>query len=295
MEAHSKPAANPMVASFQHFAGGAPNERMDSFDWNSHGISIPYVIFFAGRCGSTLLTRLLKSSGLCGLPDEFFNDTAFYNRSIKANTFPEYFSGLVREHSSHGRFGFEIDPIRFASLRQLLNFTGIFPPEITSLFWMTRRNIVAQAWSFAKAKVSGVWHLDQWGLVPDAVDSGIVTDRDVWREIALVLRGEQSMEAFFSEYDLKPCRIDYEMLVADKNATMIKVLRHLECPVTGVIEFLAHNAKETERQTYSDRDKFIALFFDKYRSKLDEIERERNSIDVGKLKTWLKTEHNILP
>lgn len=288
-------AANPLLAAFQDLEGQANSPRLESFDWREHGVSIPYVIFIAGRCGSTLLTHLLKASGLCGIPDEFFNNSHYYNVFVRAKTFSEYFSGVVRMHSSHGRFGFQIDPLRFVHLKQSIDFFNVFPRPTTPLFWMTRRDIVAQAWSFAKAKITGVWHAHQLGLVTDVADKRIVTDRDIWREIALILHSEQMMENFFSEYSLDPCRIDYEMLVADRNATVIRVMQRLDCPVTGVIDFLARRHEGTERLIYPDRDAFIARFIAKFQVELEEIEIRRKALDVGKLQKRLAAEFGILP
>src|SRR5580658_2414201 len=88
---------------------------MRAFDWARSGVALPYVIFITGRCGSTLLTRLLAASGLCGNPDEFFNEEQMIDRAREWQTsdFRAYFRAAVRHTVTNRRFGFEIDPFRF--------------------------------------------------------------------------------------------------------------------------------------------------------------------------------------
>src|SRR5690242_16628012 len=49
-------------------------EFLTDFDWRTRSVSVTYVIFITGRCGSTLLTKALADTGLCGTPEEFFNE-----------------------------------------------------------------------------------------------------------------------------------------------------------------------------------------------------------------------------
>ena len=63
--------ANPLLAVFPELRearyGGS------GYDWRGAGVDSVYVIYIAGRCGSTLLTHYLEDSRICGRPHEFFN------------------------------------------------------------------------------------------------------------------------------------------------------------------------------------------------------------------------------
>jgi hypothetical protein len=61
---------NPFLALFADGQPiGAPCNT--AFDWNGSTINSSYIIFITGRCGSTLLTHLIKSTQLAGDPDEY--------------------------------------------------------------------------------------------------------------------------------------------------------------------------------------------------------------------------------
>jgi LPS sulfotransferase NodH len=294
---------NPLLSCFPAHDPADSTRYIDHFDWGSSGVEIPYVIFFTGRCGSTLLTHLLRDSGLCGSPEEFFNESQVpqFNKEIGAADFPQYFRAVVAKYRSNARFGCEVDPIRFNRLRELLDFSKVFPIGVTKLFWMTRRDILGQAWSYAAAKESGLWHEYADGTQARVAIQGdtpsnsavIIDDHRWWSELTLILRTEQLMEAFFRVTDLKPYRFDYELLISDRYRTVIMFLQRLGCSGADIEDFLPRMRDQTRRQAYESRHAQILRFSEKYSAELEHIERSRFNIDLSELKQALLLRHGI--
>jgi len=274
-------------------AGALP---LRAFDWGRSGVALPYVIFITGRCGSTLLTHLLADSGLCGNPDEFFNEERIVElaRELGTTDFPAYFRAVVRHSVTNRRFGFEVDPFRFEQLRELVAFTEIFPPRRAVFFWMTRRDIVSQGWSYAKAKKTGLWHRFADGSekrLHEPGENGAIDDTEWWREIILMLTAERIMEDFFAASRITPYRLDYEMLVTDQRRTVVSVLQALSCGPDEIARHLGPPADHTERNRYDDWHGAMIEFCDRYRGELRYIERHRNDVDIDGLRQELNTRY----
>jgi LPS sulfotransferase NodH len=273
---------------------------LKEFDWARSGVALPYVIFITGRCGSTLLTHLLAESGLCGNPDELFNEERVVElaKEWQVSDFPSYFQAAVRYTVTNRRFGFEIDPLRFEQLRDLVSFPDIFPPRRAVFFWMTRRDIVGQGWSFAKAKKTGLWHRyvdgsERWMTPIDPTDGDRISDTAWWREIILVLTGERIAEEFFAAARITPYRLDYEMLVADRSRTVVSVLQALSCGPDEIARHLGPPVDRTERNRYDDWDRAMIDFCDRYRNELRYVDRHRLDLDIGGLRQELNTRYAL--
>ena len=291
-----------MVRIADLFPGTPPGTPpLKEFDWARSGVALPYVIFVTGRCGSTLLTHLIAESGLAGNPDEFFNEERIVDlaRELHTTNFAAYFRTVVRHSVTNRRFGFEIDPFRFQQLRELVSFPEIFAPRRTVFFWMTRRDIVSQGWSFAKAKKTGLWHRFADGSEkrlhePRHVPRGeTIDDAEWWREIILVLKGERNMEDYFAAAGITPHRLDYEMLVSDRRRTVVSVLRALSCGPDEITRHLGSLTEHTERNRYDDWHDAMVRFGDLYRSELQYIEHHRHAADIDALRRDLSARHGL--
>jgi trehalose 2-sulfotransferase len=274
---------------------------LKEFDWGRAGVELPYVIFVTGRCGSTLLTHLIAKSGLAGNPDEFFNEERIVDlaRELHATDFAAYFRAVVRHSATNRRFGFEIDPFRFQQLCELVSFPDVFAPRRTVFLWMTRRDVVGQGWSFAKAKKTGLWHRFADGSEkrlhePRHVPGGeTIDDAEWWREIILVLKGERIMEDYFAAARITPHRLDYEMLVADRRRTVVGVLQALSCGPDEITRHLGSLTDHTERNRYDDWHAAVIRFRDRYRGELRYIEQHRRAADIEVLRRELTSRHSL--
>ena len=247
-----------------------------TFNWDQYGIRSPYVIFITGRCGSTLLTGLIKDTHLAGDPNEHFNIASVKN--FLPISLTAYLEHMIRQTSSNGFFGVEIDWIHLGLLDPILDFAGTFPPEKTIFFYMTRRDIVAQAWSFASAKATGIWQnylatTDSQVSPPSTLS---LDDNSIWHEIMLILEAEMRFEQFFKRNRIKPTRIDYEMLITSKRDVLGLVLQKIGCD----IESIAAKTDEIKDQTLKiPRDQFVSIltFRKKYADLLSTVESVRGS------------------
>lgn len=250
-----------------------------TLNWADYGIRSPYVIFITGRCGSTLLTRLIRDTRLAGNPTEHFNIN--WLKQSSPTTFAAYLDRIIRQSSSNGFFGFEIDWFNLRFLDHFLDFTSTFSVETAKFFYMTRRDILAQALSYASAKATGIWQ-----IYSDTTDSNVsrvsrpraqaLDDQAVWHEIMLILEAELKLEQFFQRNRLKPIRIDYEMLITSKRDVLGLVLLNIGCD----IEAIAAKTDEIVDKTLKiPRDQFVLslTFRERYADLLSCVERVRGS------------------
>ena len=214
---------NPLKPRFP-----TPGTRGVPVRWPNEHADGGYVIFFTGRCGSTHLVDLLAQTGLCGMPDEFFNE-AFVDEQAAAWHGPdiaEYVVQLVARRSAGRRFGFKIDGLRHRWLCELVDPLALFPPSAFGFVYMNRRNVLEQAYSYAHAKRSGLWHRtrDAPGAPPASLPPATITDRELWQELAMISCHESHLEGYFRERGLAVTRIDYEMMCASEASVVASVM-----------------------------------------------------------------------
>jgi LPS sulfotransferase NodH len=299
-EAVQGPAAPPSAARPNPFAAffGEPPEpaaRLAAFDWDRVSIDVPYIVFMTGRCGSTWLTHLLRDSNLCGAPREFFNETSIpsFNQALKASSVGDYLRGVARAHGAGRRFGLEIDPRRFLDLAAYLDLAGVFPAERCVFFWMTRDDLLSQAWSFATAKRSGRWHVFRDRAAPVEADAGPPEDAEFWREILRILAQEQRMEALAGGAGLRLHRLTYEQLLADKHLALMRVMDLLGCPLPAVQAYVRVLDDETERLRYADKHLHLGRFASRYRPLVERALEERHRLDLAEFRASLKAAAGI--
>lgn len=269
---------NPLLAEFSQDQG--ENLIVPNFDWEKRGIHVPYVIFITGRCGSTLLSHMVKDTGLAGVPDEFFNEgfMATFSKDLNEKTFESYFDFVAKKYSSNWRFGFQIDWYRLRNFEKIVNFSNVFPCNRSTFYYMTRRDIVGQAWSYASAKATGVWHnfVDKSAKVDKPI-SPALSDEAIWREIWILFEAERQMETFFARTGIAPFRIDYEMFIADKRTVVASLLLKLGCSIEAVTEATASIEERTSKMRGGDFVHVIE-FREKFSSLLTEVERLRGLV-----------------
>lgn len=285
--------SNQLAAFFGHDINNLAAHRVEHHDWAADGIDSIYIIFITGRCGSTWLTHLLEDSGICGHPHELFNETMMprFNRTIKANSFGEYFAGAVANFSSGGRFGFKIDEYRFRHLLPLLNFGSVFPKARTKFIWMTRTDILDQAFSYARAKATGHWH-DFTSSPVQSVAEANLSDLQMWKEIVEIIAKEARMEAFFQAQGIEPLSITYEQMTADRFLTVMKVMLELQCSTDEVNAFLQRMEDKTLKLQLGNKYDLLTSFYSRYRPLLAVVEQRRLT-DVNVIKSKLQSDYNL--
>ena len=139
-----------------------------------------YVICTSPRSGSTLLCKLLASSGVAGNPDSWFHSPSVSDWLGYYNLTPEpslderdllelsFRSAIAEGTQGKGLFGLRMQHHSFAFFRQKL---ALLHPELpndierfraafgrTLFIHLTRQDKVEQAVSYVKANQSGLWH-----------------------------------------------------------------------------------------------------------------------------------------
>lgn len=173
-----------------------------------------YCVYFTPRSSSTRLTFLLTRCRVFGQPGEIFNREAMVTvaEKIGARTLPDYVDLVQRARVSNGLFGFEVT---YQHMLDVFGREAAFHAAFGSAqaFWLTRRDIVAQAVSVSRMVQSKAYQGDgQSRTIPDTAfryDAG-----DIRRRIAQLRWLETRTELYFARFHIVPERLFYEDLVA---------------------------------------------------------------------------------
>jgi trehalose 2-sulfotransferase len=199
-----------------------------------------YVLCGTPRTGSTLLCSLLSSTGVAGHPDSYFREAdeatwaERFGVAVRAGAVLDYeeFAAAVKvaATSENGVCGLRV---MWGSLEHVVDglARGDTRPDMDVLqeafgpltvIHLRRRDIVAQAASWARAEQTGYW---QDGDVTKAAPR-----LDIDRLAALVETVRAHNRAWgdwFSAQGLTPLAVTYEDLVRDRRSTVATILAHL--------------------------------------------------------------------
>lgn len=248
---------------------------------NQDALDRTFVFYITGRCGSTLLTRLLAKLPGIGCVDEFFNEDfikPYLSRNPNISTIDEYFSHIRRTETGDAGFGFQIDPGRLCAL-----FDNNLLDEDTTLsfsrpsVWMTRNDICAQAVSYVIAKKAHVWHDFSAESDRTSRDMPHLNSIDLWSEIFSILYSERWMQDRFRRHSVQPLSITYEDLVTDRAATLQKILVLL-----GQGDKINESSLEDisdagiSKLRYDGKFKLLQRFREEYEAAIRKVEYLRN-------------------
>ena len=204
-----------------------------------------YLICATPRSGSTLLCGLLNSSGVAGHPASYFNskslhdyagdwriarprdgriDEAFvraartagktsngvFGGRIMAETLPELIGGLTAAASTPAATDLELLSAQFGRLE---------------FVHLRRRDVVAQAVSWARSLQTHFWHPGE-AVLPGGQDPHY-DEELIGRLVTTIERVEADWAAWFTSHSVTPCEVTYEELAADPLHTAQKVLDYL--------------------------------------------------------------------
>lgn len=209
-----------------------------------HVLSTPeprlqYLVLFTPRSGSSWLTELLSSNPGFGQPSEWFNDSLIPDvaRHVGVDNMFDYISVVKRSmaDAQTDTFGAEVTYFQLEVMRQLIDFFQHFPMKTTKLFYLNRRDIVAQAVSLYRAVKSGVFHSTD--VMPDnspKVEFNI-EEIDYWLEH--IRQQEHGVESLLIEHCASVHRITYEdMMAGGANSTLQVFSQALHsAPYTNIV------------------------------------------------------------
>jgi trehalose 2-sulfotransferase len=205
-----------------------------------------YLICATPRTGSTLLCGLLESTGVAGHPESYFNrksltsyaghwdlpdseqgviDAAFVRAAVAAGSTPNGVFG--------GRIMGETLPELLAALQALSAAPTRSDLDLltdafghTRFIHLRRRDVVAQAVSWARAEQTHFWHPGE-EVLPGAQSPHY--DRHLLEHLAARIRAlEEGWSTWFAEFGLVPHEIAYEDLARDPIGTTRAALDFLD-------------------------------------------------------------------
>jgi LPS sulfotransferase NodH len=228
-----------------------------------------YGIFFTPRSGSSWLTEVATRSGVLGNPGEFFNPGHIPKiaRGLGADTLERYCALLQRARSPGGVFGFEIT---WFQLERVFGseeaFLRAFPARLPYIY-LTRRNIVLQAVSLAKAVTTEVFHAPQASAadlaradLDFAYDAALIAD---W--LAHIREMERRSERFFARAGIVPVRLCYEQITRwgpSRTVRRLAAVAGVKAPADLPLADLAHRKIGTAKN---------ARFARRFRSEFPEL------------------------
>jgi len=203
-----------------------------------------YLICATPRTGSTLLCGLLTSSGVAGLPASYFNRRGLHHyaddwriaRPHDGRIDAAYVrAALAAGTTSNGVFGGRIMAETLPEL--IADLAGADPSagtdvEVLSEYFgrleyvhLRRRDVVAQAVSWAKALQTHFWHPGE-AVEPGGRDPHY-DEELIGRLVATIEKFEAAWTSWFAAHGIVPCEVSYEELAADPLSAAHKVLDHL--------------------------------------------------------------------
>lgn len=194
-----------------------------------------YVIASLPRTGSTLLCHGIWDTGMAGAPKEYLNSMQIRDWGLrggkKRNHFligplqtlaridiPTHLETVQGLRSSNGWFGLKLHRHHFEQHEE----------HVRADKWIliTRRDHVAQAVSWARARQTGRWASWQKESLPP-----VWSRRRIRAALAEVEALERAWERHFRDRRIIPLRVEYEQLIEDFPGTVARVLRYLDVPV----------------------------------------------------------------
>ncbi len=232
--------------------------------------STKYAICSTPRSGSHFLGQLLYGSRKMGCPLEYFNrvNIVHWRERARAAGVSDLLQFLATIRTSpNGCFGLKA---HFPHLQTLARHIPL--DEFATAYahiQIVRRDLLAQAISFARAEQTGEW-------ISRGPASGLtaVYDRPLIRRCLIeIARQNASWEWFFHAYGVRPLVVEYESLAADppqfvrKVASFVGVDLPADEPIPG-----PRTSRQREEESDAWRERFI-----------EETRRdaaESNSLDV---------------
>ena len=281
------PLRQLLLAVHEEIPALANKQLLTEFNWQQVGITVPYIIFFTGRCGSTWLASLLKSTKLVGNPEEFFNaDIARCYPSYNTAGLENYFTRIVLREQSNQRFGIEIDAERLRAIHETIAIKNLFTSPAAVVFYMYRRDILGQAWSWARARKSGIWHI---GIEQTDMPrtEAVPSIKEIAVELVRIKRNEEFLQRFFTQNNLKPIHIEYESLVTDPVATLYSLLVNLGI-TKAQIQAIKLEAGKTKQLDYTEKHRVLLEFHAQYFEVLNDLSRNRQRFSSFELEKLLQ-------
>lgn len=239
------------------FGNSVIDAYFESYDFHgSADTRIRYMIAAIPRSGSTLLSHLLWKSGVLGAPLEYLNSplTIYAMRRLgfsEINT--SYWDAIQQIRSSpNGVFGWKMF---WANYIELATTRPDFIPHIRAdrVVFISRRDKILQAVSYAKANKTGIWFKGARGA-----NDATISEVDIEQAYYSLIAQERYWDAFFQKAQVVPLRLSYEDICADPVVAVSEVARHLDVSIDGLAQLEYVRVPDIQR---SFRDAALAAAY----------------------------------
>ena len=215
-----------------------------------------YAICTEPRSGSTLLVRLLRSTGLLGQPTEFFNPETMRN-TWGIMDYPEDGDSQIEAiprlgATSNGIYGVKVfsrDAEAHASKRWLLRLPGL------SLIYLERLDMLGQALSHVRASQTRQWMAN----LPQLAQTYYNRDQ-ITQELRRLAWASTRWRYFFASNGLPVLHLFYEQITQAPQATVDAIARTVGVTEPVPIDPSQFAQLTIQRDALSDewRARFIA-------------------------------------
>jgi LPS sulfotransferase NodH len=223
-----------------------------------------YLLASVPRSGSTYLSHVLWATGCLGAPLEYlnFDPAGPYSFASKSPALQRdlWRSVLRRRTSPNGVFGLKAFPVQLEALHQEnpALVTGVLEMLLNGgrsprIVYLSRRDRVAHAVSYARAALSGVWRKEQEGPAP-RVDYS----EEALREAERLIDGQSSAwEAMFQDLGVQPLRLWHEDVVAEPRRAAARTAEYLGVALSPAA---AVQVPVIAKQDQSDAKRWISRY-----------------------------------
>ena len=211
-----------------------------------------YIICTTPRSGSTLLCKLLASTGKTGSPNSFYHrpefmrewaeewglrdadsslndfDNAYLAAAIRAGKAGTEIFGLRLQQKYLGLLSRTLDRIYPGLPSDVHRFSRAFG-EILYLY-LARADKVAQAVSLVKAEQSGLWHLNVDGTELERLAAPQEPHYDfgaIHQQVISLEQADDAWAEWFDFHKINPLRLCYEAFADHPSETLIDICRAL--------------------------------------------------------------------
>jgi LPS sulfotransferase NodH len=195
-----------------------------------------YAILSVPRSGSTLLARGMEATGLLGVPLEYFNQNAIdawqYLTANQYEGFEKYLSAIEKRRTTpNGWFGLKVHYRHFDHHFADLAFAEAvnFVRGQDRCIFITRRDHVAQAVSYFRARTTGMWSSEHKDFInPNSVPPITFDSEKLMSCLQEIIYGEKQWRLVLKEVKNNFLEIVFEDFIHDYSGTMEKVFQFLE-------------------------------------------------------------------
>ena len=237
------------------------------FPPRASGPAITYLLASVPRAGSTFFSHVLWRTGCLGAPLEYLNFEPAGPYGFAAKS-PEmqlqlWHSVLRRRCSPNGVFGLKVFPIQLEQLNQgnsplLSEVLSMMLPRDRErrVVYLRRCDRIAQAVSYARASMSGIWRKEQEEGAAAPIDYSQEALESAERGIAFQ---EEVWARMFNDLRIEPMELWHEDVLSDPAAAAQQVAGHIGVTIDPRA---AVPVPEIEKQTEGDaqlwRDRYAA-------------------------------------